>query len=107
MTDRGVATKIARWNMKAVISTVDIVRSESGMYVKYNDHIEEIARIRADAAREERDKWIDMCSELDAKKPAFHRSTYDEGYGDALCDLETEIKRASILADDSAIEKED
>jgi len=38
---------IQRWNMRAVISTVDIERSESGMYVKYEDYAEEITTLKA------------------------------------------------------------
>ena len=38
---------INRWNMRAVVSTVDIEKSPSGMYVKYEDYAEEISAIKA------------------------------------------------------------
>lgn len=38
---------VPRWNMRAVISTVDIERSRTGMYVKYEDHAEAIAALKS------------------------------------------------------------
>ena len=38
---------IQRWNMRAVISTVDIEKSASGMYVKYEDYAEELATLKS------------------------------------------------------------
>lgn len=37
---------VDRWDMKAAISTVDIAKSESGMYVKYADYVAECERLR-------------------------------------------------------------
>ena len=38
---------IQRWNMRAVISTVDIEKSPSGMYVKYEDYAKELSTLKA------------------------------------------------------------
>ena len=58
---------INRWNMRAVISTVDIEKSPSGMYVKYEDYAEELATLKA-----QRDELLAA-----AKSVVFYGPTID------------------------------
>ena len=76
---------IQRWNMRAVISTVDIEKSPSGMYVKYEDYAEELSTLKA------------RCDELlEAAKDILELYDDDIGMEAFPCATQVEIKSTTL-----------